>query len=382
MWQSFGRVLETCHHPAQKKMSKIQNTYEPARLSCGKTWKISYYQTNPENQKKIRFRETFNLNRIHDLTQRKQVAESIIDEINQKLKFGWPFKNEKAENIKSTYTLATMLKKALEIKLADSDRIRSHETWNYHYRVFYDYLAINNLLNIKGGDFTKSDAIEFMDYIKVVRKLGNCTYNNYKTTLCSFFSLLEDRGYIAVNPFSKIKKKMEGAKSRREFTIEEMEIVLPFVAKDKALQLAVLLIYYSAIRPAELRRLKVKDINLKYGFIRMLPDITKNKSESILTIPNILKEPLEELIPKVNGDLFLFGKYGQLGHEIQVGKHYFYRRLNNILRRLKKAGTLNDIEGLSIYSFKDTGAQHLIDQNLNIMQIKSHMRHKDNCPLP
>lgn len=60
--------------------------YLPARLVVSRQrWYITFYQTDPVTGKRVRHRDTFDLNRIPSIRERTQAARMIIHEINAKL---------------------------------------------------------------------------------------------------------------------------------------------------------------------------------------------------------------------------------------------------------------------------------------------------------
>jgi len=48
-----------------------------------------------------------------------------------------------------------------------------------------------------------------------------------------------------------------------------------------------------------------------------------------------------------------------------------------IIEKLNKSKQLKDINGLTFYSWKDTGAMELFKRKINILEIRKQLRHKD-----
>ncbi len=78
--------------------------YIPARLVKAKDrWYVIYYTQNPVTREFIRERKTFKLNRIKDRRERLRLANSIIQDLNQKLPNGYPW-NEIDPNLQLKQT--------------------------------------------------------------------------------------------------------------------------------------------------------------------------------------------------------------------------------------------------------------------------------------
>ncbi len=98
-------------------MSVTKFNYRKAKLvrKPGGLLSITYWQTDPKTGVLMRFRETYNSNRIQDRSLRLRKARQIICEINHKLPLGFPYvKSLKTRNEES---LLEAMQFALSIKL-------------------------------------------------------------------------------------------------------------------------------------------------------------------------------------------------------------------------------------------------------------------------
>ena len=197
--------------------------------------------------------------------------------------------------------------------------------------------------------------------------------------LRSFFTELVNREIIQVNPFSNIKEKKTDAKMRRSLSeFEQKVIVKEIFERDKLLMLAVLMIYHCFIRPTELRRLRFKHFDLQKSTINMPGQITKNRDASIVTIPKVMTGFLFEYgFHKFHPNLLVFGAGGVPDHHTPIGEHTLNNRHQAILRELKRRNELQDIAGISLYSWKDTGAMDMLSAGLSIVDLKNQIRHKN-----
>lgn len=243
---------------------------------------------------------------------------------------------------------------------------------------FIDYLKLQEMEQIKLEAFRKKDAIHYLDYILCQKEVSPLTRNNYLQAMKTLFYVLTEREYIEENPFAKIKKLKSPKKRRKMFSEIERSIVSNFLkSHDSGLFLAVSLCYYCALRRSELRQLKIRDIDLGKGIITLDGMNTKNKDLARITMPKHLVKYLEEIhIKKYPADNYVFGSTLQPDCN-QCGVNAFTRKHRYAMHELKRYKILQDIEGKTFYSWKDTAAADMIAAGFNIITIMKHFRHSD-----
>lgn len=325
------------------------NTFLPARLVKGHRWYIVFYQVDPHTGLRVRIRETYDLNRIPNQVDRQQQAELLISQINAKLPFGFPF--EEAFQQEPAYTnLVDAIAVAERIK-CQSDRAKTVEAYRSMASIFNAFLQAEEWTDMRIGSFQHRHARAFLDYAIFKREIGNRTYNNYVSQTRAFFKELKERDYVAVNPFDGFKKKKLHGKIRRAFSQEEKEVVIRRVAeRDKWLLLAVLLQYYCFIRPIELLRLRFHMIDLKEGLIRLPAAITKNKQNSLVTIPDVFIPILQRYqLHQWDPRWLIFGAKIEPHPDKAAGKNAIRLRHKRVLEKLRNQGALLDLTGLSLF---------------------------------
>lgn len=378
--------------------------YLPAQLVEGKFgWYIKFYQTDPADRKRKRIKKTFDLNRIRCSKERKRVARKIIHRINQILPFGFPYLMDLdfngiapqtvrvdnghcppiVPNIENPASLGTTpIEDAIsficDLKCRGS-RPNSQKDYRSAKNIFGAFLSKHRLEAIPVAQFTPTLAQHYMDYCLVDRNVGNNTYNNYLRTAKIIFKALADREYIKANPFDKIAKKRKTDKKRRAFTPEERRVVAQYIKEQEPrLFLALLLQYYGFIRPVEIRRLKFKFFDLGCCVVSLPGSITKNHKARFVTLPKaIMHHFRNDEFTRWPSNYYVFGPKLRPHPAQTCGRDTMYKLHKKILLELCKIGMVQDIEGLTWYSWKDTGLTDINNMGIPPIAARNQCGHSD-----
>ncbi|NOX64612.1 MAG: tyrosine-type recombinase/integrase [Chlorobi bacterium] len=375
-------------------MSKFENSspgivseyhnidYTPARLVKGVAyWYIVWYERDLDQKIVHRLRKSFNLASVQNKRDREKHASQHIERINKKLAAGHfeKLKIYRSENVYEVFSLSEAFKSAIDVKML-SDRQKTREVYLSRKRVFLNYIESKKVENMPVREFSNNHALRYLDHLVQHRNIGPQTYNNYIVSMRALFYEMARRGMIDKdkNPFVGIQKRKVGKKIRRAFTHDEVAIITKHVFKtDRFLALQIVLLYHCFIRPIEARRLRIRDIDINNGIIKMPGSITKNWDDAILTLPDIIMPWLRGLgLEKYPGPYLIFGTGGEPHPTKSISHNTMNKRHKKVLTTLQRSGLLNNIEGLSLYSWKDTGNQHLARSNVNIMSVRDQNRHK------
>lgn len=271
--------------------------------------------------------------------------------------------------------LIAALEMALSLKSKET-RTKTVQTYSSFLNMFIKYWLDLKNKNSLLDDFRKKDAIHYLDYVLITKGVSPITRNNYLTTMRTLFYVLVDREYIDKNPFAGIKKLKVGRKRRQVFEPGECNVICNYLkGRNDGLLLAISLCYYCALRPAEIRRLKIQDVDLTKGIITLDGTETKNKDLAHITMPNHLIEFCQALnIKRHPSDYFIIGEQMQ-PNPTQCGKNTMTRMHREVLQELAKYNLLEDIENKTFYSWKDTAARDMIEEGVNAAALMKHFRH-------
>lgn len=356
---------------------KLLPPFLPPRIvkSRAGSWWIIWYETNPATGALERFRKTFSLNRIPNKAMRADRARLIIQEITRDLVAGGFIYTGKEPAGQPFTPLKQAIELVVKLKM-EYDSYDTRKTYRSVSGIFTAWLLSEKMTDWPVMRFGKKEAMAFMDYLHLRRRVGATTYNNYQTILKVLFNELQARDYIQHNPFAQVPKKKFAQKRRRNFSIEERRIVASWISHENpGLFLAVLLSYYCFIRPNELRQMQLLCIDLAEGCIRLPATITKSNIDRTVTLPAAIVSYFEPVIKAHQPGIYLFGP-GLAPGRTPASKDAFYRAHQKALKQLYRAGSIKNMSGLSFYSWKDSGLTDL-SENLSVIELMKQAGHHD-----
>ncbi len=213
------------------------------------------------------------------------------------------------------------------------------------------------------------DAQKFLnDQINLGKKAK--TINAYRGLLNSYFIKSIDLKRTKTNPFEKIKPLKSNSKGASYFKINQIEELKAFMLKNTPfLWSAVRFNYYCFIRPGELRQLKVGNVDFDDWIIKVPNNISKNKKEQFVVIPDALKKELVHLrLHSYPANFYLVGRDG-LPAEEPVPFNFWSRHHLKMLRVLKYSPNYN------LYSWKHTGVCRAYKAGIGLKELQLQLRH-------
>lgn len=216
---------------------------------------------------------------------------------------------------------------------------------------------------------TKKTIINYLNY--VLENTSASNRNNTRTDLSSLIQTLVDNELMKEN-FIKNINVLKSAPERNKTYSSTQEIdILKYVEKtDPILLLFIQFITYNFLRPVEVCRLKVGDLDLegKKLFVR-----AKNKVVKVKIIPQKVIDLLPDL-SKINPDHYLFTP-NQIGAEWDAEENNRRDNFSKKFKIIKDHFGLNKDYGL--YSFRHTSIANLfkeLNKTLTEFETKSKLK--------
>lgn len=242
------------------------------------------------------------------------------------------------------------LREAFDLSLKLKDKLISPKTKsNYENRVdnFLKWLTVNHP-EMKGiRELGKKEVIQFLN--QELYRTSARSRNNCRVDLSSLMQTLEDNDVIEHNFVKSISVLKTVPERNKTYTTQKQEDIFTYLEEqDPILLLFIKFISYNFLRPIEVCRLKVGDLNLSNNTIQFK---AKNSSFKTKIIPEILLNDLPDL-SKLDKDLVLFTPDkigGEWATRIDNRRDYFSKRFKSVVKDHFNLGV-----DYGLYSFRHT----------------------------
>jgi len=344
--------------------------YKPPRLVTGKDWYVLLYAYDPVlgTMRRKRYR----LNDIDSIFERRRFAEGLMKRLNERLINGWnPWIESENSNAYHEFSdVCDTFRRHISRQL-ETDVIRLNT-----YRCYASFLR---LLEAFSKDkikyiyqFDQSFANRYLDYVFIDRQNSARTRNNQLIFLGIFSTWLVEKQYIKNKPTDGIStlKRTKTKKNRTVIPEEILQRIGDYFRKnDVRMLLACYVLHACFIRPTEMSHLKIENVIFQKSTFFIPSEISKNRKDDVVTIPDYLKKLLLELkIDQCKSNDYLFSD------NLEPGKKYRHpKQFNDRWDKMKKALKLP--KEYKFYSLKDTGITELLRSGVDTISVRDQARH-------
>ena len=314
-------------------MSTLQEikSYTPPVLHTGKDWYIDFYAFCPATGRMKR--KKIKLNHIDSITARRKYAKEFMNRIAEKLSTGWNPWIE-AESSSAYILFAEVLDRyrTYIAKMLHDGRYRPETLKSYT-----SYLRNMELFNKEKKvpityiyQFDKDFCVQLLDEVYISRDNTAYTRDNYLGFLKSFSTFCLNHNYLTKNPTEGISTIGRRGKKKIRCVIEPEKlkrISLYLHEHQPHMLLASYILYYCFIRPAEMVRLRLENVNLKKQTLFVQDSISKNRKDGTITLPaKVIRLMLDLGIFDYPADYYLFSdgkKPGQVARSAKIFRDYW-----------------------------------------------------------
>jgi integrase len=261
-------------------------------------------------EKKL-FRYKFSLNYIKNLSEREHEFREVCKILLSKLNSGWNPNIKDHEAELSEYTLNEALDFALAKKKPNVS-LKTYQGYSGTVRFIKSSVIDLNLKNLKVIEVKRVHIKLILEKTIELRKWSNKAHNKHLGYLKAILSELIQWDIIETNPAFNVKSLPETESDANvPASLADIDRIRKELSTNhKSFYVFVITIFHTGIRPAEILKLKLIDVNLKAGEITLSPDITKTNKKRIVPINKYLlkfyKEMDFESLPK---EYYLFGTF-------------------------------------------------------------------------
>lgn len=383
---------------SKKSFKFMLKNYKWAQVYKGKTgsveekWYVWYSFKNPFTLKYDRIRVYEGINYINDLKEKTDFSEELSKEINKALKAGYnPFDveveaikliDEKTaekhleENPKSP-TLLNAFKEFLSVKRKKNLSGSTIQTYESFINRFEDYLFENKLADVRLDNIDTHFIKSMLQDIQISNKLNGTTFNNY----INFWVLLlnwfarKPRFWVNREDFDigndgELEPQLSKPMKNQYFVDTVAEKVKEKMKKFPKLLFFSKFIYFSCMRPDEIRNLKIENVDVTGRYIKI---VGKTSSRTI-PISDELAEMLESLnLENYPSNYYVIGKSGIVSDNMH-SENYFTRVFREEIRVPLKLS-----DNYTMYGFKHTRVLHLLNAGYSDAEIMGLTGHRDTA---
>lgn len=347
--------------------------YKSAKLYHGekdikKDWFVYFYYLNPETGKFKRFRFKAQINRIHNLRDRMKQGRLLVKAVNELLASGWtPF--IMSENIGTQWSRVDMSLRHLLRQKKKHVSERTFQSYSNSIERFIVWLTEKGLNEHPPEAVKRTHIIEYLDELVNAHELSANTRNNHLNYIRSMFSVLYSKEVIDRNPASGIPKMptIYGEKNT-PMTDEETQTVVDLLRSEHPrFMLFINLIYGCGLRPVEICRLKVSDVDVERGEVLIKGTEAKAHKRDHVTVPAYLMEDLRGYLSNRPKGLNLFSRgFGDSKHPL------IRNRVSELWKNLVKDGLKIDKD---MYSLRHKSSVDMYDAGFDMFEIRDRLRH-------
>ena len=294
-----------------------------------------------------------------------------------------------SEASKPTKRSETPVKKMLEEFIKEKSK-ELKKTSIVSYSTFCKQLAEwlqKNYPTLTTGEFTQEIAVEYLEFVnrggnsngkKVVRtrlhaeRVSPRTYNNNMKMGRGVFTWAVEHCYLTENPFAKIKKKREGEKTRTIIPAEDRTRIFNYFKENNpAMCIIMQMVFTSLIRPIEITRIQVEDIDFVNHCIHLPGNKTKNGKSRDSRMDTLLEQMLLEHTKHAKPTDYLFADKSWKCGKQPMSQHSFTNTWIDMRDEMKLP------KEYQLYSLRDSGINSMLEEGIPALDVMQAAGHSD-----
>lgn len=300
----------------------------------------------------------------------QKYVDELIQGINYRLRNGEsPYMSEEtARGYKSVKVLFDRFL-ADKSRFVRADTIRSYSSLSTH---FLDWLE-GTAHNCRCNRFTPSLAVRYAEYVQSQFVRVNArTFNGHIKFCRSVFKWGQKHCYCKENPFENVSLLPKKEKFRDVVSPLQRQQIREYYQKhNPAFLVVVELVFNSFIRPKEISRIQIRNIDLQQQVIHLYPDQTKTHAyRAAILSPELVEILTCELANNYPPDYYLVSDGYRPGKRRMTTRAY-----GKCWRKMRLQLALPN--ELQLYSLRDTGIMELLDTELSPREVSEVIGHRD-----
>jgi len=359
----------------------IVRRYTPAvlkHLNGEHGWVVDYAVYNPMIGMNERRRIHLNSIRrkFRTVVEFRMYANNLICDLNIKLASGWTPWTEN-ENSRS-FTLATVvMDKFMEEKKRDL-RGATLNCYQSFCNMFKKWLE-HKYKDCKICMITKEIALEYMEQAQKSHHWSPRSFNNNVKQGRAFFSWAVKKCYCQINPFDGIDTQRVQTKQRTIIPADAQKLIDNWFAENlPAMRIVMRMVYTSLLRPVEITRVQINQLDFEKHCIHMPGNKTKSWAPRDARMDAELEDLIRKHIKGASPEDFLFGQESWAPGPDQFNPNKFSKTWEFMRAHLLDAEGKRIIpKEFQLYSLKDTSITGMIKSGVDDLSVMQAAGHKD-----
>lgn len=344
--KSIKKNTETNTFLYMKKKYSAPKIYN-ANGDLSKRWYVYYSFRDPKSDLLVRQAPVYaGVNELKTKSERTEAITILRKSVSLILENGYnPYIKDEFSDENKAYTINYCFEFVLNLKKNSLSQV-SYKDFSSRVNQFKKWLDTKGF-TLKTIDKINRKAIN--SYLNEVQlKSSVMNRNNTRASLSSFFTTLTTNEIISFNPVSKIEILKTKPQRHKSYTIEQEQNIFSYLEiENPVLLLFIKFISYNFLRPVEVCRLRIKDIDIVNKKIYLK---TKNKPVKIKIIPDILINELPDLsLLKEENYLFSKNSFGEKWNVSETSRRNVYSEDFSLIKEKFNLGS-----DYGLYSFRHT----------------------------
>lgn len=255
-----------------------------------------------------------------------------------------------------------------------NDKKASSNTYESYIRDINQFVSYCTSLKILDTAEITNEGIQgYLDYLTSIKK-SDSTKSRITASLRCYYRFLKSKGIIADNPVDGIRLKKAQRKLPGVLELDEILLLLsqPDVNEYKGIRDKAMLelLYATGIKVSELIDLRLSDVNLQIGIIRL----QKGGKERVIPLFPVAVKSISDYINNVRPFILLDTDEDRLFTNMsgtQMSRQGFWKIIKHYA---DLAGIKKDI---TPHTFRHSFAAHLLENGAKLTDIKDMLGHSD-----
>lgn len=349
-------------------------SYTYPKLYVGACWYVGFYAFDPALGSMRRKR--IKINAVGTPSQRKKFAASLCHRLSAKLEAGWnPWVEADAHLSYKKFVDVLAHYRNFIIKQQNDGVLRQSTVHGYmsSAHIMEKWNEASPTPIVYAYQFDRTFCVRFLDYVYIGRGNSPTTRNNNLAFLRSFSTFLVQHLYLKERPTDGIQslRTQNAPKARTVMSPTDVsKLQLWLEQNSKEFLLVCYFIHYMFVRPREVAKLRLCDINIANQTLYLDASISKNKKSAIVTIPRKILELMIDLqYFNYPSSYYIFAKGFRPSAKASSERAYRNFWTKRVVPALKFP------KSYQLYSLKDTGITAMLRAGCDTLSVKEQARH-------